>query len=148
MSIRRVGVLAATLFVAALVIVLAYRLGWWRFSYPDASQFPIQGIDVSHHQGLIDWDAVSNHGVAFAFIKASEGSTFVDPRFNANSSAAHAADIPWAPYHFFTFCTSGADQAEHFGRVISSKTFQLPPAIDIEFIGNCKNWREGVTTKL
>ena len=42
------------------------------------------GIDVSHHQGLIDWEAVSATKVQFVFLKATEGSTHVDRRFARN----------------------------------------------------------------
>ncbi|TIP02222.1 MAG: lysozyme, partial [Mesorhizobium sp.] len=40
---------------------------------PDRSEFPIRGIDVSHHQGRIDWPRVAADDVVFAIIKATEG---------------------------------------------------------------------------
>ena len=80
------------------------------------------------------------YGIGFAFIKSTEGATFTDPRFASNWQGAVAAGVPWSPYHFFTFCTSGAAQAAHFRAVAGRASRQLPPVIDIEFVGNCKGW--------
>ena len=41
----------------------------------------VRGIDVSHHQGAIDWQAVARDGVQFAYLKATEGTTFTDPAY-------------------------------------------------------------------
>ena len=48
----------------------------------------IQGIDVSHHQGSVDWEAVSNDpgNMRFGIAKATEGADFLDPRFMENMS--------------------------------------------------------------
>src|ERR687883_942901 len=61
---------------------------------------PIQGIDVSRHQGRIDWASVSAAGTQFAFIKATEGGDHMDERFLENWQGAKAAGIPRAAYHF------------------------------------------------
>src|SRR5207302_5324588 len=57
-------------------------------------------IDVSHHNGAIDWPAVAGAGIALAFIKATQGVGFVDPAFERNRNAAVAAGILVVPYHF------------------------------------------------
>jgi lysozyme len=70
-------------------------------------------IDVSHHNGAIDWPAVAACGIALAFIKATQGGRFVDPAYQRNRAAAASAGILAVPYHFL----DGADpdaQAEHF----------------------------------
>ncbi|HEY7771115.1 GH25 family lysozyme, partial [Longimicrobium sp.] len=41
----------------------------------------VRGIDVSRWQGAVDWNAVAGDDVEFAFIKATEGGDFTDPRF-------------------------------------------------------------------
>lgn len=137
---RRIGVLFLVLTGLLTLGVLVYRMGWFQFSYPSATRFPVRGIDVSHHQGAIDWSALSKHGVSFAFVKSTEGATFIDPRFVLNWQAALAYGIPWAPYHFFTFCTPGAAQAAHFKAVAAQAVRLLPPVVDIEFAGNCSSW--------
>ncbi|HTT79120.1 MAG TPA: GH25 family lysozyme [Stellaceae bacterium] len=75
-------------------------------------------IDVSHHNGAIDWPAVAAAGIALAFVKATQGERFVDPAFARNRRAAAAAGILVVPYHYL----DGADpaaQAAHFAAVAS-----------------------------
>jgi hypothetical protein len=70
-------------------------------------------IDVSHHNGAIDWPAVAAGGIALAFIKATQGERFVDPAYARNRAAAAAAGVLAVPYHF----VDGGDpaaQAAHF----------------------------------
>ncbi len=54
-------------------------------------------IDVSHHNGAIDWPAVAAAGIALAFIKATQGAGFVDPTFERNRSAAANAGVLTVP---------------------------------------------------
>jgi len=132
------------LIIAAAVILSVgeelYRNGWVRFNYPNASHFPVRGIDVSHHQGQIDWAAVRQSGIDFAFIKASEGGDHRDSRFAENWEAAEQAGVLRSAYHFFTFCRPGTEQAEHFIATVSPAFGELPPATDVEFSGNCASW--------
>ncbi len=101
-------------------------------------QRPLRGIDVSHHQGSIDWRRVSEDGIGFAYLKATEGSSFTDPRFVANATGARQAGLRVGGYHYFTLCSPGAPQAEHFADVLASAPARgLPPAIDLELLGNC-----------
>ena len=104
------------------------------------SSFPVRGVDVSHHQGEIDWCEVAEAGIQFAFIKATEGRDFRDPRFEANWKAAAEAGIARGAYHFFTFCSPGSEQAEHFLRTAPPTPGALRPVADVEFVGNCKKW--------
>jgi lysozyme len=60
----------------------------------------VQGIDVSNHQGAINWSSVKAGGIQFAFCKATEGVDFVDARFAANMANASAAGVLIGPYHF------------------------------------------------
>jgi lysozyme len=101
----------------------------------------LRGIDASHHQGAIDWAAVARSGHRFAYLKASEGSTFTDPAFADNRVAASAAGLRVGGYHYFSLCTSGAEQATHFLDVLAGGPARgprpLPPAIDLELAGSC-----------
>ncbi|TWT47242.1 Lysozyme M1 precursor [Botrimarina hoheduenensis] len=58
------------------------------------------GVDVSTHQGTVNWNSMKNAGVGFAFTKATEGVDFIDTRFTQNMAGARAAGIPIGPYHF------------------------------------------------
>ncbi len=130
----RLGLIATGM---GLAIVLLFLAGVLRFNYPSPSRFPVHGIDVSHHQGPIDWAAVRRSGISFAFIKASEGATLRDPRFVANWSGAAAAGLDRGAYHYFSFCTAGEPQAANFIRTVDPGQRMLPPAVDVEFSGNC-----------
>jgi lysozyme len=91
------------------------------------------GIDVSNHQGRIDWDDVATDEVSAVYMKATEGDDFVDKRFAENWSGAGSAGIARGAYHFFTLCSSGAAQAANFLRVLPSDPKALAPAIDLEY---------------
>jgi lysozyme len=128
----------------------AKALKWeaWRarLTAPSPARFPVRGIDVSHHQGPIDWPRVKDSGQSFVFIKATEGTDFRDVRFQENWRGARATGLVTGAYHFFTFCSPGLLQADHFLEVTRELSEEqpgghaLPPAVDIEFTGNCLSW--------
>ncbi|MDP8956334.1 MAG: lysozyme M1 (1,4-beta-N-acetylmuramidase) [Actinomycetota bacterium] len=95
------------------------------------------GIDVSHHQGLIDWRRVAADDIMFAYIKASEGTDHRDRRFIANWQGAAEVGIERGAYHFFTLCSAGEAQARNFLDAISPDEDAMPPAVDLEIAGNC-----------
>jgi lysozyme len=119
--------------------VQAYEGGWWRFHYPARDRYPVRGIDISHHQGEVDWDAVKRDGVAFAYIKATEGGDFVDSRFATNWREAARAGVSRGAYHFFSLCRDADAQADNFLRAVPAESQTLPPVVDLEFGGNCAN---------
>lgn len=128
--------------VAVVVLITAgilAAIGFWYFRAfsPDRQRYPIRGIDVSHHQGKIDWRRVAADDVAFAVIKATEGGDYVDDIFATNFTEARDAGLIVGAYHFFTFCRPGADQARNFLAVVPRGQPMLPPVVDIEFGGNC-----------
>ena len=97
----------------------------------------VMGIDVSAHQEEIDWTQVAADGYGFAYIKATEGAGFADSRFQENWDGATAAGLVPGAYHYFTLCSSGADQAADFLAAAPPDDSALPPALDLEFDGNC-----------
>ena len=122
---------------------LGLQRGWWRLNHPDDSRFPVWGIDVSHHQGHIDWPAVATEPrIAFAYVKATEGGDWTDPRFAENWREARRAGLRVGAYHFFTFCRPPLDQARHFLSILPREPGMLPPAVDLEFGGNCSKTPE------
>jgi lysozyme len=103
----------------------------------------IKGIDVSSHQHRVDWTRVTADGVSFAYIKATEGVGFVDPKFGAFVAGAQAAGIRHGFYHFARPDTrSGAaaqtavkdaqSEADAFLAVAFPKQGQLLPVLDLE----------------
>ncbi|MFC3903023.1 lysozyme [Acinetobacter marinus] len=121
----------------------AFQWGFLRFNYPDQAVYPVQGLDVSHHQGEIDWQAINAQAdqpkYRFVFIKATEGGDFKDPRFVRNWESAKNAGFKVGAYHFYRNCKSGREQAQNFIDSVPKQTDSLPPVIDLEFMGNCEN---------
>jgi lysozyme len=94
----------------------------------------IQGIDISHYQMEIDWPAVAASGIQFAFIKATEGTSYVDPMFATNAAAARAAGILIGAYHFLEPGNIQA-QMEHCSSTLAAAgvmPLDLPLALDVE----------------
>ncbi len=98
-----------------------------------ASEYPVNGIDISAHQGDIDWPAVADEGVDFAYMKATEGKDFTDKKFVQNWTNANKTDIKVGAYHFLSYENSGQEQAQHFINTVPKVEGSLPPMIDIEF---------------
>lgn len=130
----RLAILIAAVLVSAGLIV-AYLTGWWMPNNP-LNRYPVKGIDISHHQGTVDWNAVAGDGVRFVYLKATEGGDFQDDHFQANRKGAVAAGLPCGAYHFFTLKTSGLAQAQNFIRTVPTGNLILPPAVDLETWGN------------
>ena len=135
---KKILLLLAVLAVGALAAVVLNSLVWRGIvllNNPSKRAYPVRGVDVSHYQGEIDWEILSSQNVDFAFIKATEGSTFTDGCFPYNFSRARACDIAVGAYHFFSFDSPGESQADHFIRTVIPFAGMLPPVIDLEFYG-------------
>ena len=122
---------------AGLFAVWAFTAGLWRFHYPSAARYPVVGVDVSHHQGEIDWAAVRSHDVTFAYLKATEGGDFVDAMFERNWRESARSGLARGAYHFYSLCRDPETQAENFLRTVPAEPSALPPVLDLEFGGNC-----------
>jgi lysozyme len=101
----------------------------------------IHGIDVSKWNGDINWAKARASGISFVFIKATEGKDNVDNKFNQNWRGAAAAGLPYAPYHFYYFCSSADEQANWFIRNVPKQAVALPPVLDVEWNGESKTCR-------
>lgn len=94
---------------------------------------PIQGIDVSHWQGDIDWHEVRRAGTRFAFIKATEGGDHLDPKFHENWEGARRAGVPRGAYHFVYWCRPAHEQVLWFMLNVPDDPDALPPVLDVEW---------------
>lgn len=147
-AIRRVIPIAAILLLLILVLAVGCQGVVYVTQSPvDEEDLP-EGIDVSSYQEEIDWKGVRGEGYRFAFIKATEGSTHVDPAFRDNWKKSRRAGLKTGAYHFLSFDTEGETQAENFidtvPRTITgtlpvlrsySARRPLPPAVDVEMYG-------------
>lgn len=97
------------------------------------------GVDVSHYQGTINWSSVKAAGISFAYIKATEGTSYTDPQFSANYLHAYNAKVIRGAYHFAQpSLSSGSAQATYFaahGGAWSADNLTLPGMLDLE--GGC-----------
>jgi GH25 family lysozyme M1 (1,4-beta-N-acetylmuramidase) len=122
--------LSVTLTAASAVTVLALGV-----TPAEATTTP--GIDVSHYQGTINWTSVRNAGIQWAYIKATEGTSYKDSAFNTNYPNAYYAGVIRGAYHFARpDISSGATQADFFannGGAWSADNRTLPGALDIEY---------------
>ncbi|MDB5192824.1 MAG: hypothetical protein JWQ96_2387 [Segetibacter sp.] len=105
--------------------------------------YEIHGIDISHHQGFIDWPSVKemqvkNIKIGFSFIKATEGLGNVDRQFKRNWLKAAKAKVPRGAYHFFIATKSGKIQAKNFIKTVDLLPGDLPPVLDIEQLYGAK----------
>ena len=133
----RLIVLIATAIFFCLLAFIFFELGYLRFNYPNKSKFPVHGLDISHHQDVIDWDLLEDEDISFIFIKATEGGDHKDTKFEYNWQRAGEIGIVRSAYHFFTFCKTGVEQARNFIETVPVEENTLPPTIDLEFGGNC-----------
>ncbi|WP_236060148.1 GH25 family lysozyme [Actinacidiphila acididurans] len=97
----------------------------------------VQGIDVSHWQGTINWTSVHSAGMQFAWIKATEGTSSRDSSFAANYLNAYHAGVIRGAYHFARpDLSGGSTQAAWFaanGGAWSADGLTLPGVLDIEY---------------
>lgn len=114
----------------------AYRQFMTTPPYVDPERYPIRGIDVSRHNGLMNLDAAAKEGVEFIFIKASEGATFKDENFRLNYRKARHAGMKIGAYHFFRFDVDGVEQAKNLLAAVGPKHLDLGVVVDVEQHGN------------
>lgn len=95
----------------------------------------VGGIDVSHWNGVVPFGLVRDSGVRFVLMKASQGTTFVDPAYGRHFGAAREAGLLVGPYHFYDYRVDGRAQADHFvDTVVAAGGMRgsLPLVVDIE----------------
>lgn len=149
----RMRMLGIRLFVLALVGLVCWMFYYYvanRYSskwqaiygneiYPEG--YSIHGIDVSHHQGDIDWEKASRaevggEPICFVFIKATEGVSHIDENFNENFYQTRQYDLVRGAYHYFKPNLSASQQAKFFLKQVHLEEGDLPPVLDIEERGN------------
>lgn len=137
MSRKRLLLLTAAL-AAALLLLSAFLLykGVLSFNRAAADSYPVHGVDVSHYQGDIDFGILAEQDIRFAFIKATEGSGFVDSRLAENLAAVRKSPLRFGCYHFFSYDSPGRTQAANFIDNVPVVAGMLPPVIDVEFYGD------------
>ncbi|MDR0824531.1 MAG: hypothetical protein LBN74_05515 [Prevotella sp.] len=122
-------ILAVCLGIAAFFIINGYLDETESF---DSNKYFVKGIDVSHHNPILNWENVMEQNISFAYLKATEGNTLLDRNYEFNYDLARKSNIRVGSYHFYTFALSGQEQAEHFLQSSKFNSGDLIPAIDVE----------------
>ena len=113
-----------------------FRALYGDISYPEG--YEIHGIDISHHQGEIDWQELQDNGlidkfpVRFVMIKATEGATKIDENFIDNFYQAREYGFTRGAYHFYSVHSPAKAQAEFFIQNVKLENGDLPPVLDVE----------------
>jgi lysozyme len=120
--------------ILAALAILAWCLydGILPLHSPSRDRFPLRGVDVSHHQGIIDWPTLAGQDIRFVYMKATEGGDFKDSRFADNWRKARLAGLAVGAYHFFLPGKSGREQARNFTETVPREADALPPVLDVE----------------
>ena len=136
------GIAVVAVYVFFFYYIFVGPFGFrWRALYGDVSYpegYEIHGIDISHHQGRIDWDELRDKGlinktpIRFIMIKATEGASRVDENFEDNFHQAREYGFTRGAYHFYSVYSPAEKQAAFFIRHAKLENGDLPPVLDVE----------------
>ncbi len=112
----------------------------WRALYGDPKYpggYETRGIDISHYQGDIDWELLRNAmiekcPIRFVLIKATEGTSSIDPKFEDNFTQSREYGFIRGAYHFWSNKSSAREQAYFFLNNVQLTAGDLPPVLDVE----------------
>ena len=95
----------------------------------------LNGIDVSHYQGTIDWNQVKEGGIAFAMLRGGYGQNNVDTYFHRNAAACQRLGLPFGIYWFsYAYTTQmAAREAEYCIALAEQYKTTWPLAFDLEY---------------
>lgn len=109
--------------------------------YDDPTVETLTGIDVSSFQKEVDWSAVKDSGIQFAFLRVgyrgnTEGGLFIDPCFEQNYERAKQNDIPVGVYFFSQSLNEieATEEADYVLSIIKDKKIDLPIVYDWEYV--------------
>lgn len=111
------------------------------------------GIDVSHYQGLIQWNKVkiikgnTNVNVSFAIIRATMGSNKIDQYYTHNWKSTKKRKIIRGAYHYYRPNENSLKQANNYINKVKLSKGDLPPILDIEQVSSIQsisNLRKGL----
>ena len=135
---QQTKLIKATFTFLLTFIFVIYILPVPIFAFGPSSDEIYQGIDVSTYQGNIDFKKVKESGIEIVYIKSSEGTSLVDPLFEANYKKAKENGLKIGFYHYVTARTEeqAIKQAEFFVSTLSGKVADCKLAMDFESFGD------------
>ncbi|MDE6434409.1 MAG: hypothetical protein K2L07_09290 [Lachnospiraceae bacterium] len=98
----------------------------------------LHGIDVSSWQGKIDFERVKADGIRIVYIKATQGTNYVDSDFERNYREAQKEGLAIGFYHYVTArnISEAREEARFFVSHIQDKIQHARPAMDFETFGD------------
>lgn len=139
-----IGIVISWGFYRFCVYPYSYRwkpcYGYQEYGVCLPTEYQVHGLDISHHQGQVDWDLLAYHHnplfpLRFVFLKATEGGDLADEHFAFNFEQARAHGMIRGAYHYFIPKTDPLKQAEFFIRNVNLQQGDLPPVLDVERTG-------------
>ena len=104
---------------------------------PRNAEARYDGIDISSHQGMIDWSKVSSDkDIRFVYIKATEGATYRSPHYAYNVTQARRHGMLVGSYHYLTSSSSIDEQFDNFSKFALKSVQDLIPMLDVEVRGH------------
>jgi lysozyme len=127
---------ALYILTALLLLTATAARSQHRLSQCEDTCSHVHGIDLSHYQGQVSWETVSNEsGIAYVYLKATEGGDRIDARFEQNIVMAHVYGLKVGSYHFYRPRTPQQEQLRNFMSQCIPEEQDLIPMIDIETTG-------------
>ena len=127
-----------TIFLSAIYVIASASTTSHRSSQNIKCQY--DGIDVSHHQGKINWKEVAkDKQIKFVYIKATQGTSVKDKNYEQNIKAARRQGLRCGSYHYLSCLTSIRSQFRNFQKTMRGHKQDLIPMIDVEREG-VKRW--------
>ena len=104
---------------------------------PRNTEAKYNGIDISSHQGFIDWAKVSSDkNISFVYIKATEGATYRSPHYAHNITQARRHGLLVGSYHYLSSSSTIDEQFENFSKFALKSVQDLIPMLDVEVRGD------------
>ena len=120
-----------------LLAMVGAGWGWWAMRHwqPARAAWPVQGVEIASADGDIDWVALKAVGADFAYLDASSGASSRDTAFVDNMDAARTAGLTLGALHHYDPCQPADRQAANFVTVVPRDARMLPPAVDLDALG-------------
>ena len=128
------------------ILLISFRQLGHNISNQIPNKKQVRGIDISAHQKHINWSKVKD--IDFVFVKATEGISIIDKKFNHNWSKVKEKKILRGAYHFYRPYVTPEKQFHNFKTMVRLESGDLPPVLDVEvslknskkFINDLKKW--------
>lgn len=131
------AILLALLLTGAYFLIKSKAIAINHYFLPENA---ILGADISEYQGTVDMNQLASQGLKFIYIKATEGSSHIDEKFEENWQNAKSSPLYYGAYHFFSFDSPGKTQADNFIKTVGPLTDEsaLVPVVDVEYYAEKK----------